>query len=244
MSAFAEGREEQRPKYEQVADELASRAQALKAHDVLPSERELTQELGVSRMTVRRAIELLGRRGIVYQVHGSGTFVADPEVVTKTLRLTSFTQDMVQRGMAPSTQVISSGPTTAGEEVARRLRIERGVEVLAIVRLRLADGQPMALETVHLPPVPDMDWSRIDLTGSLYAQMASHGVLVDRAAQTIEAVNLDREQAKALDQAVGAAALSVTRTSYVEAGLPVELAQTIYRGDRYDFDVVVSREAQ
>ncbi|HET7476128.1 MAG TPA: GntR family transcriptional regulator [Dermatophilaceae bacterium] len=238
----AVGKGEQ-PKYEWVADELARRVAALQPHDTLPSERDLMQELGVSRMTVRRAIELLGRRGLVYQVHGSGTFVADPEVVTKTLRLTSFTEDMVARGLTPSTKIRSAQVAPAPDEVARRLRIAPQTQILTLERLRLADGQPMALEAVRLPPV-GVDWSALDLTSSLYAQMESLGTTVQRAAQTIEAVNLDRDQAHALDQPVGAAALRVTRVSYTEAGRPVELAQTIYRGDRYDFDVVISRDAR
>ena len=101
-----------RPKYERVVDEIAERAQQLAPHDALPSERELMSELGVSRMTIRRAIQVLGRRGLIYQVQGSGTFVADPDVVTKTLRLTSFTEDMVQRGLTPSATVLRTDVVT------------------------------------------------------------------------------------------------------------------------------------
>lgn len=231
-----------RPKYELVADELSRRAGDLAAHDALPSERDLMQQLGVSRMTVRRAIEQLVRRGLVYQVQGSGTFVADPAVVTKTLRLTSFTEDMEQRGLTPTTTVRSTGSTGASAEIARRLGIEPGEEVFVLERLRLADGTPMALERVHLPAL-GIDWASVDPGTSLYAQMAAEGWTVERAAQTIEAVNLDRETAHALDQAVGAAALRVTRVTYTEAGRPVEHAMTIYRGDRYGYDLVISRDA-
>jgi|APMI01.1.fsa_nt_gi GntR family transcriptional regulator len=236
-------RDSERPKYEQVADEIARRASGLDAHDALPSERELMAELGVSRMTVRTALEQLARRGLVYQVHGSGTFVADPEIVTKTLRLTSFTEDMELRGLTPSTRVLSLTVMPASADVARRLRVHPETEVLVLHRIRLADGSPMALEAVHLPPL-GLSWSAVDPSSSLYAQMETVGVRVDRAAQTIEAVNLDREQAHALDQPIGAAALQVTRVSYTADGTPVELAQTIYRGDRYDYDLVISRDAR
>lgn len=231
-----------RPKYELVADAIDRRAGELNPHDALPSERELMQQLNVSRMTVRRAIEQLVRRGLVYQVHGSGTFVADPSVVTKTLHLTSFTEDMVQRGLTPTTRVLNVGTAPATPEVARRLGIQPEEEVFLLERLRLADGTPMALERVHLPPL-GMDWSTIDPATSLYAQMEAGGWTVERAAQTIEAVNLERTQAHALDQAVGAAALRVTRVSYTDAGQPVEHAMTIYRGDRYGYDLVISRDA-
>lgn len=231
-----------RPKYELVADAIDRRAGELNPHDALPSERELMQQLSVSRMTVRRAIEQLVRRGLVYQVHGSGTFVADPAVVTKTLHLTSFTEDMVQRGLTPTTTVLSTGTTLATPEIARRLGIQPGEDVFRLERLRLADGKPMALECVHLPPL-GIDFTTIDPATSLYAQMEAQGWTVERAAQTIEAVNLDHDQAHALDQAVGAAALRVTRVSYTDAGQPVEHAMTIYRGDRYGYDLVISRDA-
>ncbi|MEP7331863.1 MAG: GntR family transcriptional regulator [Terracoccus sp.] len=231
-----------RPKYERVVDEIARRAKQLAAHDALPSERELMTELGVSRMTVRRAIQVLGSRGLVYQVQGSGTFVADPDVVTKTLRLTSFTEDMVQRGLTPSATVLRTDVIPAPADIAQGLRVEPGTEVFVLERLRSADGISMALECVYLPPC-GLDWSDIDPSTSLYEQMAAGGLVVQRAAQTIEAVNLDRDQAHTLDQPVGAAALRVTRVSYTDPGVPVELAQTIYRGDRYGYDLVVSRDA-
>lgn len=231
-----------RPKYERVTDELARRARELAAHTALPAERELMHELGVSRMTVRKAIERLVRRGLVYQVQGSGTFVADPEMVTKTLQLTSFTEDMMRRGLQASTSVLSTQVVAASVEVARRLDIDAGTEVFTLDRLRLADEQPMALESVHLAPL-GVDWTDLDPAGSLYAQLETAGVSVARAAQTIDAVNLDREQAHALDQPIAAAAMRVTRVSYTATGRPTELAQTIYRGDRYSFDVVISRDA-
>lgn len=231
-----------RSKYLRVADELIESIKTLDPHDSLPSERDLMQTFGVSRMTIRRAIEQLGRQGIVYQVQGSGTFVTDPEVVTKTLRLTSFTEDMERRGLTPSSSTLSSSVEPASGEVARRLHLEPGTEVLRLERLRLADGEPMALETCYVPPI-GIGWTEFEPAGSLYAQMKAHGINVDRAAQTIEAVNLDRDQAHRLDQPVGAAAFRVTRVSYRETGVPVELAATLYRGDRYDFDLVISREA-
>jgi GntR family transcriptional regulator len=227
------------PKYEQVADALTGRIAAMHPHEPIPTERELMRQFGVSRMTVRNALAKLVSRGLVYNVQGSGTYVAPPEMVTKTLRLTSFSEDMVQRGHVPASRVIDRREDSAAAATAAALGLAVGTPVLVVERLRLADDVPMAIERVTLAPLPG--GLRLDPSGSLYAQLKSAGVLVSRATQTIDAVNLGRDEARLLDQAVGAAALRVRRTSYTDRSQAVELAETIYRADRYSFDVVVER---
>jgi GntR family transcriptional regulator len=229
------------PKYEVLAAALEQRVRSMNARDALPTERELLEEFGVSRTTVRQAIQLLIRKGLVYNVQGSGTYVSNPAVVSKTLRLTGFSEDMRQRGMEPASTVLEQGEVVASPELAAKLHVSAGDQLLAIRRLRSADGVPMALETVYLVAAM-VDLDRIDLTNSLYEQLREEGVNVTRAAQTIEAVNLDADQARQLDQAVGAAALRVERVSFTDRGTPFEHAETIYRGDRYSFDVVVGRD--
>lgn len=230
-------------KYETLAAALQDRVRGMQAHDALPTERELMQEFGVSRMTVRQALGLLIAKGALYTVHGSGTYVAHPDVVSKTLRLTGFSEDMRQRGLRPDSLVLSSGTTHASAEKARRLDVPPGTELVTVQRLRLANDIPMALELVEL--VGDLaDWSTIDLNASLYDQLGQRGVHIVRAAQTIGAYNLDAEQARHLGQAVGAAAVRVSRVSVSDRGRPVEYAETLYRGDRYSFDIVVERDAR
>jgi GntR family transcriptional regulator len=227
------------PKYEQVAASLTRRIAAMHPHEPIPTERELMRQFGVSRMTVRNALAKLVSRGLIYNVQGSGTYVAPPEVVTKTLRLTSFSEDMAQRGHVPASRVIDRREDSADAATAAALGLAVGAPVLVVERLRLADGVPMALERVTLAPLPE--GFGLDANGSLYAQLKGAGILVSRATQTIEAVNLGREEARFLDQAVGAAALRVRRTTYTDRGQAIELAETIYRADRYSFDVVVER---
>lgn len=230
------------PKYEAVAAALRERLAAMTVHEALPTERELMVDFGVSRNTVRQAIGVIVASGLVYNVQGSGTYVADPEVVSKTPRLTSFTEDMRERGLAPASRVLSCELAPAPPEVGRRLGIEEGAVLVRLRRLRLADGRPMALETVHLREdlVPI---EALDPSGSIYEQLSRAGHDVQKATQTIAAVNLPVEEAKLLDQAVGAAALRVVRVGLTGREVPVEWAETIYRGDRYDFDMVVAREA-
>jgi GntR family transcriptional regulator len=228
-------------KYSALAAALEDEIAGMGPHDALPTERELMRQFSVSRMTVRNALARLVARGIVYNVQGSGTYVADPEVVTKTIRLTSFTEDMQQRGLAPESRVLATSRVDAPSELARRLHVETGAGLVFVRRLRLANGTPMALEVVHLVEA-GVDWPSVDLEGSLYEQLAHQGVRVVRAAQTIGALNLDAEQARHLDQAVGAAALRVQRVGLTDRGQPFEHAETLYRADRYTFDVVVARE--
>jgi len=228
-------------KYERVAATLEERIRAaLEPHSSLPTERDLMKEFGVSRMTVRQAIQVLIGRGLVYNIQGSGTYVANPAVISKTLRLTSFSEDMRQRGLTPSSRVLASGTVPAPPKVAEALEVETASPLASVQRLRLADEMPMAIESVYLAATL-VDIDGLDTSGSLYDQMAARGARVQRAAQVIGAVNLDVEQARLLDQAVGAAAMRVVRTSVTDRGHAVEYAETIYRADRYSFDVVVTR---
>lgn len=230
-----------RAKYDHVATALEERIRSsLAPRDPLPTERELMAEFGVSRATVRHAIRVLIHRGLVYNVQGSGTFVADPAVISKNLRLTGFSEDMRERGLVSSSRMISSRLVPAPEEVAAALEVAEGKPVRFVERLRLADDHPMAYEQVYLP-TGVLDLEVIEEAASLYDLMAARGINIERAAQTIGAVNLSAEQAWLLDQAVGAAAVRVVRVTFSDRGKPVEHATTIYRADRYTFDVVVAR---
>lgn len=238
MTARTENGLRRPTKYEQLANILEQRVRSRAPNDLLETERELLEEFGVSRATVRQALQLLIRKGLVYNVQGSGTYVADPEMVTKTLRLTGFSEDMRQRGLEPASCVLSQGRTAAPSEVAAKLEIPPGEPLLRIRRLRLADDVPMALEDVFLVAAL-VDVEELDYRRSLYEQLREQGVKAARAAQTIDAVNLGAEEARHLDQAVGSAALRVRRVTFTGRGQPFELAETLYRGDRYSFDIMV-----
>ena len=227
-------------KYEQLASTLEERIAPLPPHAALPTERELMENFAVSRSTVRQAIRVLLGRGLVYNVHGSGTYVSDPEVVSKTLRLTGFTEDMRQRGLKPSSVVISNESVPAPRELALTLQVAPEAPLRMLRRLRLADGVPMALESIYLVESL-LDSVEVDFDHSIYEQLGTAGIIIDRAAQTIRAVNLDVQQARLLDQAVGAAAIEVSRVTYSDRGQPFEQAVTTYRGDRYSFQIGVGR---
>ncbi|MFU8947599.1 GntR family transcriptional regulator [Mycetocola zhadangensis] len=232
-----------RHKYEIVAAGIrATIADSLGPNDALPSERELMEIYNVSRMTVRAAIARLADEGLVYNVHGSGTYVGSPDLFAKAPKLTSFTEDMVSRGYAPSSRVLEVSRVAAVAAVATRLGLTPGEECTKIRRLRLADGNPMALETVYLPGGV-LPMEEFDAKSSLYGQLTDRGYEIHRAEQEIHAVTLDEESSGLLAVPLGSAALEIDRVAADRRGHPVEYARTIYRGDRYSFQMAVSRES-
>lgn len=231
-------------KYEAVAAgirELISGS--LAPHDALPSERELMLIYGVSRMTVRQAIAKLADEGRVYNLHGSGTYAGSVDLFSKSPKLTSFTEDMTSRGYQPSSKVLAVARVRANDEVANSLQIPVGAECTKLHRLRLADGNPMAIEEVYLlGEVFDVD----DFTPgeSLYHQLSANGHEILRAEQEIRAITVTAEESLRLEVPEGTSALCVTRVSSSRRGQLIEYARTIYRGDRYTFQLAVTRESE
>lgn len=231
-------------KYETVADGIrASIADSMAPHDALPSERDLMAVYGVSRMTVRQAISRLVEEGRVYNVHGSGTYVGSADIFSKTPKLTSFTEDMISRGYSPSSRVLELARAKTPEDVARALGITVESETTHIRRLRLADGNPIAIEDVYLPG-DVLDIESFDFSSSLYEQLRASGHEVYRAEQEIKAITLGEEDSRLLDVPPGSAALAVSRVSSSRRGQLIEYARTTYRGDRYSFQLAVTRDAE
>jgi GntR family transcriptional regulator len=210
------------------------RAGRLQAGEALPSERDLARQLGISRVTVRKAISGLVEKGILVQHWGSGTFIAPTMRVEQALSsLSSFTDDMRTRGLTPGSRLIerSCGPAAPKESMA--LGLSPGEKVSRLQRLRLAGDVPMAIEIATVParflPDPDM------VAHSLYATLAERGCAPRRALQRLHAVLLNTEQARLLNVPAASAALYIERRSFLEDGTPVEFTASYYRGDAYDF---------
>jgi GntR family transcriptional regulator len=206
----------------------------LQADEALSSERDLARQLGISRVTVRKAIAGLVEKGILIQRWGSGTFIAPPMHVEQALsRLSSFTDDMVARGLTPGVNMIerSVGPASPKESMA--LGLSPGEAVSRLQRLRLAGGIPMAIEHAVVPAryLPDPHI----VESSLYAVLIARGCAPRRALQRLHAVLLNPEQAKLLKVPEDSAALYIERRSFLENGEPVEFTSSYYRGDAYDF---------
>src|SRR3954469_18796671 len=153
-----------------VRDELLSMLDELRVGDAIPSERRLTVSLGVSRPTLRNAIDELVRGGLLVRRHGSGTYVAEAKIALP-LTMTSFSEDMARRGMRPSSAVLSFETISAGAKLGQRLRISPAEPVWAIRRLRLADDETMAIEFLHVPKRVVPKLRREDLEGHSFYEL-------------------------------------------------------------------------
>ncbi|EBA16845.1 transcriptional regulator, GntR family protein [Roseobacter sp. SK209-2-6] len=225
------------PRYVQLRHRLeqAIAEEVLPSNSALPPEREIAGITGLSRVTVRKAIQELVEKGVVEQRQGSGTFVREPlaRVEQSLTKLTSFTEDMRHRGVQTSSTWLERGVFLASEEEIETLNLEAGASVSRIRRLRLADGHPMALEHAALPL--DILPNPIDITSSLYDVLDQSGNRPVRALQKISAINLGAAEANLLGVAEGTAGLRIRRISFLENGRTAELTRSVYRGDAYDF---------
>jgi GntR family transcriptional regulator len=209
---------------------------AIKADEALPSERDLARELGISRVTVRKAIAGLVENGLLVQRWGSGTFLAPRMHVEQPLaRLSSFTDDMIARGLKPSAKFLHRACGAVSPKEAMALGLSPGETVSRIHRLRMADGVPMAIEYAVVPSryLPDPH----EVEHSLYAVLARRGLAPRRALQRLHAVLLNEEQGQILQRRPGEAALYIERRSFLAGGEAVEFTCSYYRGDAYDFVV-------
>ena len=231
-----------RPKGEQLQEILEGVVGALDPGALLPSERLLAQRYGVARATVTQAIDGLVSRGLVYRVHGSGTFVAEPKF-RQPLTLTSFTEDMRARGMTPGSVVRSQSVVPASEVVARHLALVPGTPVVHLERVRTADGEPMALERTHLPAQRLPGLEDADLTdASLYELLERKwGVRVAEADQWASVVRLGEEEAALLHVSAAQPALLFQRVTRDPGGAPIEYVRSLYRGDRYEVHTRLER---
>ncbi len=222
------------PLYQQLQRALrdAISSGALGTDDALPSERQLAAELGVSRITVRKAIDGLADEGLLVRRQGSGNFVG-ARIEKNFAKLTSFSEDMRARGRVPSSQWLKQQDGQVTPDEAMRLALSPGAKVYRFHRLRFADGEPMALEycTIAASALPSLQ----AVGDSLYDTMEKAGSRPTRALQRLRALLLDGEQARLLDAKPGDAGLLVERVGYLRDGRAVELSQSYYRGDTYDF---------
>jgi GntR family transcriptional regulator len=225
----------QRPKGEQLQEILEGFIANLDPGTRLPSERFLAERYGVARATVTQAIDELAGKGLVYRVHGSGTFVAEPKF-RQPQTLTSFTEDMLARGMVPGSIVLACDVVTASAVIARHLQVVEGIDVVQIERVRTANDEPMAMERSYLPAARFPGLETADLTDlSLYTLLAERwGVQVATADQWASAVRLTEEEAEILGVDLEQPALLFQRVTRDQFGNIIEYVRSVYRGDRYE----------
>ena len=200
--------------------------------DALPSERALAAELGISRITVRKAIDGLAEEGLLVRRQGSGNFVGT-RIEKNFAKLTSFSEDMRARGRVPSSQWLKRQVGQVRPDEAMRLALSPGAQVYRFHRLRFADDEPMALEYCTIAGSALSGLEAVD--NSLYDALERAGNRPVRALQLLRALLLDEEKARLLEAKPGDAGLLVERVGYLRDGRAIELSQSYYRGDTYDF---------
>lgn len=230
------------PKYYEVRQWLRQHIDGLPPGTPVPPERTLSDRFNISRTTVRQALHDLAVEGRIVRMQGRGTFVATPKV-TQTLQLTSYTQDMRSQGLRPGARLIDVTVTEAEADVAARLDIEEGAPATRVERVRYANGEPMAVETVYLdhqrfPAIGDL----LEDDASLYAILErNYGVVPAQGEETIETVLAPPAVSRLLGTDSTTPMLMLTRTSRDADGRPVEYVRSLYRGDRFRLATRLSR---
>jgi GntR family transcriptional regulator len=227
------------PRYHQLKEIIRESVLSgdLKPGDLVPSERELSERYGVSRMTARQSIVELTHEGLLYRRQGKGTFVAWPKIAQQLTALTGFTQDIRARGQRPGTRILEMGMVAVEGTAALRLQVPAGQRVLRLYRVRLADDEPLALERSLVSFFGCEKLLDADLVAtSLYSLLETrYGLPPVEADQELEAGLAAEPEAGLLEIAPGSPVLLLRRTTYTERHQPIEYAESVYRGDKYSF---------
>ncbi len=238
LNGFAVDRSSPVPLYFQVAQHLE---QAIESGEIpngtlFDNEVALADQMGLSRPTMRRALQHLVDKGLIVRRRGIGTRVIQPKV-RRPLELTSLYDDLVRSGQEPTTEVMKLSAQPADEELAQVLQVSPGDEILRLVRLRRARGNPIAKMTNYLPasvgPITADSLAR----HGLYELMRARGIQLHAATQTVGARTATAAEARDLDEPKNSAVLTMQRVTYDDHGKVVEYGTHIYAASRYSFEI-------
>lgn len=226
--------EEGTPLYLQLARSLREHISSggIDPGSALPSERDLSEMAGLSRVTVRKGIEQLVGEGVLFRKQGSGTFVA-PRIETAGAKLSSFSDETRARGEAPGVVWINKTYAQPTEEEAAALQISPTARVARLGRVRLAGGEPLAIEHAIIPAefLPDLE----SLGDSLYHALDAHGFRPTSGTQRVRASLATPTEAGILSVRQNSEVLRIERLTRIPDGRFVEFTRSVYRGDRYEF---------
>ena len=233
------------PLYYQLEEQIKEfiESDELRPGDALPSERELSENYQISRMTVRQAITNLVNKGYLFREKGKGTFVSSQKFEQNLQGLTSFTEDMKARNLVPGSKLLHFEIYPADKDIQAKLTLKEDELIYKIKRLRLANNDPIAVETSYLPVklvpglTPDI------LASSIYTYIEKDlGLTIGHASQTVEAAIVDAEDQQHLNINKGVPVLLIQRETYLENGTPLELVRSSYRADKYKFKIDIERK--
>jgi GntR family transcriptional regulator len=210
----------------------------------IPSEDDLAKIFNVSRMTVRQGLAELLSDGVLYKQHGVGTFVSQTHVEANYTKLTSFTSDANDQGKIPASNLLGIDRLKADSIIQKPLDLPETSMVVCLKRLRLADGQPVAIQQSYVPAsicptnLESYDWSK----QSLFELLDRNGHIPTRAIETISAVNANREEATLLGLKTGAPLIYIERVTFDSKGMPMEFVKMWNRPDRYKCTIQLHRQ--
>jgi GntR family transcriptional regulator len=210
----------------------------------IPSERQLEVLYNVSRTTIREAIDYLTRQGYLYREHGRGTFVSPPKLQKALMELTSFSEDLLKRGIQPGQIIRDISVVVPPPSILQRLELAPGTRMLRLERIRLGNDIPIGLQTSYLALGPDQTITRADMetAGSLYRLLQEKfRIIPSEADETLEATVATKEEAELLQIEEGAPLLLSERVLFAQNRRPVEFVKILYRGDRYQYFVRLTR---
>ncbi len=227
------------PLYYQLAEHIRAQIVSgeLQPGDRLPSERELSQQAGVSRMTARQALGYLTREGLLTVRHGLGAFVAAPKVAYSILNLRSFTESMAQQGRPVFSRLLMQAVIQPSLAVATALHLTGDQQVVKLVRLRGVDDLPLLLETSYVPSALCPGLEEADLTdGSLYRLLEqTYGLRVSHATQNIQAATANGAEQALFGLGPGSPMLLLEGVTFAQDERPLEYFKALYRGDHCSF---------
>jgi GntR family transcriptional regulator len=226
------------PLYYQIEQEILREIQdhQMQPGDRLPSEAEIAQRFHVSRITSRRVLADLVTKGVAYSQQGRGTFVALPRIQTMSGFL-SFSDDMANRGLVPSSLVVQFEKISPNQTVHSRLQLQGEEHVFCLKRVRLANGSPVALETAYLPAqvCPGLDGEDLAYQSLFKILREKYGVIPTWSEAEIEATSASPEEADFLNCQPGAPLLCANRLTYSQTYAVIEAVRSVYSGDRFTF---------
>jgi GntR family transcriptional regulator len=234
------------PKYIQLASILRQKIEdgEWEPRSPIPSERQLEVLYNISRTTIREAIEALVRQGYIFREHGRGTFVSPQKLQKGLMELTSFSEDLIKRGIQPGQIILTLVRVTPTPKILQKLELAPGTQVLRVERIRLGDNTPIGLQTSFLALNEDQNITTEDMekSGSLYRILQEKfNIIPSEADETLEVTLATPEEAELLQIPEGAPLLMSERVLFAQNRKPVEFVKILYRGDRYRYYVRLTR---
>ncbi|MEW9124989.1 HTH-type transcriptional repressor yvoA [Proteiniborus sp. DW1] len=232
------------PLYYQLMDIIIEMIEEgyLSENDQLPSERELCETYSVSRSTVRQAIQELEKEGYIYREHGKGTFVSPEKFKQDLLSFYSFTDEMKKIGKTPSSQVLDFKVIKCSDELAKKMNLASGDEVYMFTRLRLADNEPMMLETSYVPcdRFPGLTKEQLEQNAMYEIFTKKYNAVFTCAEEIFQSVLTREDEAVLLLYRTGLPAMMIERITH-ENDMIIEYTKGIARGDRFKYHVLLKK---